>query len=212
MPSGGAGADAGGSASEGGGGGEPPCSNPQTVRVPADFDTWIGSAKPMNNHGTDKVLDVVAGADEQRALLAFTVPQELLGAELRHATLRLHLEANADAGGAARRLGVHQLTKAFEEGRATWLDNVKNTQWAAQGGDFGPQLDSARISAGTSSGNVDFDLTSSLAQLLGPAPIPLSLIVLETTAARPAPAELAFASTQGNASLIPELLLDYCAP
>jgi hypothetical protein len=186
--------------------------NPQTVRVVADYDTWIGSGKPNNNHGSDKVLDVVAGADEHRALVALMVPQKLLGAELRRARLRLHLVSNADVALAERTLGVHQLLKEFEEGRATWNENVKSTAWTNPGGDYGKLLDSARLDAGTSSGNVDFNLTSSIAPLLGATAIPLSLIVLESSAARPPFAELAFGATEGNASLFPELLLDYCDP
>ncbi len=210
---GGAGGEPNVAGGAGGEGGSPPCNNPQTVHVVATDDTWIGSAKVSSTHGSEKILDVTATAgDERRALIALTVPQMLLGAELRRAVLRLHLESNADAGKAVRRLGVHQLTSPFEEGRATWLDNVKKGQWTNEGGDFGSQLGSARIAAGTSSGNVDFNLTSTIEQILGPTPIPLSLIVLESTAARPAPAELAFTATEGNASEIPELLLTYCDP
>jgi hypothetical protein len=205
----GAGADAGASA---GGAGEAPCLNPQTVKVVAETDTWIGSAKPDNNHGSDKMLSVVAGSDEHRALVALTLPQALAGLQFRHAVLRFHLESNADAGLASRRLTVHRLSQPFDAGRATWNEHGKKAAWQTPGGDFGAAWDSATVPAGTATANIDFDVTASVAPLLGATAIPLSLLVRETSAARPVPAELAFTSTEGNASQIPELSLEYCDP
>lgn len=204
----GAGADAGA-----GGAGEPPCLNPQTVKVVAQTDTWIGSAKPDNNHGSDKMLSVVAGTDEHRALIALTLPQALAGLQFHRALLRFHLESNADAGLASRRLAVHRLSQSLDEGRATWNVFGKKTDvWQTPGGDFGGAWDSATVPAGTATGNIDFDVTASVAKLLGATAIPLSLLVRETSAARPGPAELAFTSTEGNASQLPELSLEYCEP
>jgi hypothetical protein len=206
---GGAGPDAGAGA---GGAGEAPCINPQTVKVVAETDTWIGSANPDNNHGSDKLLSVVAGTDEHRALVALTLPKALAGLRFHRATLRFHLESNADAGLASRRLTVHRLSQAFDEGRATWNEFGKKLAWQTPGGDFGASWDSATVPTGTATANIDFDVTASVAKLLGSTAIPLSLLVRETSAARPFPAGLAFASTEGNAPQIPELSLEYCDP
>jgi hypothetical protein len=189
------------------------CANPQSERVAVDGDTWIGAAKPQLNHGKEKQLLVAAGAEEERLLVSLSLPATPAGSALRQAKLRFHLESNADAVLSQRRLGVHRLLQALDEARATWLNWGKNTEkWDLEGGDFGVELAHVTLAAGTSSGNVDFDVTAAIAKLQGPAAIPLSLIVLESSPARPAPAELAFTSREGNASQIPELLLEYCDP
>lgn len=213
MPLGGAGGDTSGAGGDGGGNSEPACVNPRTVTVDAQADTWIGSTKPMANHDSDKMLFVVGGSDEKRALIRLTLPVQQANSRLRRARLRFHLESNSDATKVLRRLAVHQLVQPLQEGRATWLNWGKNGEtWTSPGGDYNDELARTAVPAGTSSGNVDFVVTTTVSQLLGQAAIPLSLIVLEVTQAPDAPAELAFTSTQGNASLIPVVLLDYCDP
>ena len=195
------------------GGAAPACVNPRTTRVAVADDTWIGSARPSNNHGSDKVLSVAAGTDEHRLLVALTLPPAVTGAVLRSALLRFHLESNADVALARRDLGLHQLSQALIENHATWdnYDNGGGSKWAKPGGDFGPELARLSILAGKASGDFDFDVTNIVNKLTRAAPIPLSLIALERTD-RPAPAELDFTSTEGNASQIPQLLLVYCDP
>jgi hypothetical protein len=186
--------------------------NPRTVTVDAEADTWIGVAKPTANHNSDKMLFVTGGSAEQRALVRLTLPVQQASSRLQRARLRLHLESNADATQASRRLGLYQLVQPLQEGRATWLNWGKNGEtWSSPGGDYNEELARTTLPGGTSSGNVDFVVTTSVSQLLGQAAIPLSLIVLELTAPDTS-AALAFTSTQGNASLIPVVLLDYCDP
>lgn len=211
---GGSGGQPGGAGGEGGTPVEPACVNRQTVRAVALEDTWIGSAKPGDNHGDESVLSVVAGADEHRLLIAFDLPALVVGASLRQATLSFHLESNANVDLAARELSLHRLTRALNERRATWenFSNGGNNKWTTPGGDFGPQLAKTVIAGQTSSGPVDFDVTQPVAKIIGAVPIPLSLIVRETSQALPPPAELAFTSSEGNASQIAELLLVFCDP
>jgi hypothetical protein len=136
----------------------------------------------------------------------------LAGLQFHRALLRFHLESNADAGLMSRRLTVHRLSQPLDEGRATWnVFGKKADVWQTPGGDFGAALDSATVPIGTATGNVDFDVTVAVGKLLGASAIPLSLLVREASATGPV-AELAFTSTEGNASEIPELSLEYCDP
>jgi hypothetical protein len=189
-----------------------PCLNLEQQAVVVTADTWIDSAKPGTGHGNDVLLSVVAGTAERRTLLGFMLPAVPAGKVLNRASLALHLESDADVNLIARRLGLHQLDKPVSESRATWTNyaNGANGRWMTLGGDFGPELSSVMLRAGMSSGTVTFKVTDPIRKLIGPAPIPLALIVLEKSAPPVAPAELAFTSREGDASGIPALILDYC--
>ena len=201
----GAGAGAGGDTTA-------PCVNLEQQAVVVTADTWIDSAKTGAGHGNDAMLSVVAGTAERRTLLGFTLPAVPAGKVLNRASLVLHLESDADVKLTARRLGLHKLDQPVSESRATWTNyaNGANGRWAMLGGDFGPEVSSVMLRAGTSSGGVTFKVTELIRTLIGPAPIPLALIVLEKSSPPAEPAELAFTSSEGDASGIPALILDYC--
>ena len=199
----------------GAGGAAPaPCVNLEQQRVTTTADTWIDAAKPKNGHGAETTLSVVAGAAERRALLGFMLPAVPTGKALNRARLVLHLETNADVNLEARRLGLHQLTQEVSEPSATWLnfDNGNMGKWASAGGDYGAELAAVMLPVGMSNGSVTFELSEPARQLISTRPIPLWLIVLEKSSPATAPAELAFASREGDASSIPALILDYCDP
>ncbi len=198
----------------GGAGGAPAaCVNPQQRVVAVSLDTWIEAAKPNAAHGNDKMLSVVAGGQERRALLQLTLPAVVPGAVLLKATLALHLQANADLGLAQRQLRVHRLEQEISEARTTWTDWGQGSRsWTLPGGDFGPTLAQAAIPAGTADGSLSFNLTAAVRGTLSAQAVPLALIVLESSAPPPPPAELAFTSREGDASGIPALILEYCEP
>ncbi len=198
----------------GGAGGAPSgCLSPQGQVVTVAADTWIEAVKPTTGHGNDKTLSVVGGAQERRALLQLTLPAALPGAVLLKATLALQLQANRDAGLALRQLSVHRLEHTVDESRTTWNAWAQgNRAWTKPGGDFGPPLAQAAIPAGTSGGTLTFDVTAAARAALSAQPVPFALIILESGAPPPLPAELAFASREGDASAIPALILEYCEP
>jgi hypothetical protein len=211
---GGAGAGGEGAASAGGGTGIN-CVNPRAVVAPIAADTWIGSAKPSAAHASDPQLSVGAGSDEHRALMQVTLPAAPTDAVLSRATLVLTLESNADAGLSARRLALHRLDRPLDASRTTWTNygNGGSRQWTTPGGDFGIQeLGHANLPEGGQQAQATFNITSFVQGAAGAAPIPLSLIVLETTPALPVPAELAFTSVEGDTAGRPQLILQYCDP
>ena len=197
-----------------GGAGGSPCLNPQPQIALLDADTWIGSGKPTNGHASDLTLSVAAGSDEHRALIAVTLPAAPAGTVLRRATLAFRLESNAEASLAARRLGLHRLTQAFDASRTTWnnYDNGASKRWMTPGGDFGIEVGHADLRPNTASGLVLFNVTLAVRAIAGADAIPLSLIVLESSPALPVPAELAFTSAKGDTADVPRLILQYCDP
>jgi hypothetical protein len=206
---GGAPEESGGAGSAGAG---TDCANPQVVVGVVTADTWIESAKPNANHGTDKTLSVIGGGQERRALLQVALPAIAPGAVLLRATFSLHV-SNAAAGLVARRLALHQLSREVIEARATWLNwNNGNRIWTTAGGDYGPVLSPATLPAGELDATLTFDVTVAVEEALSTQTAELPFIVLETSAPPPAPAELAFTAKEGNASGIPTLIVDYCAP
>lgn len=209
--------DAGAPIGPGGAGGAvgmPGCTEPQERVVLVGADTWIEADKPSNGHGNDQVLSVVGGGQERRALLEVTLPAVPAGTVLLEATLTLHLQANADVGLAERRLQVRLLSQAVTEARTNWTNwgNGSSRKWLLPGGDFGSVIDSARISAGTAEGSLAFNVTATVQAAWSAAEVALPFIVMENGAPPPAPAELAFTSSEGDASLVPTLLLQYCEP
>jgi hypothetical protein len=208
----------GGATNPGGGGvgagGTPvTCDAPEQRVLPIATDTWIDAAKPSTTHGTDKQLSVVGGAGERRALLQVGLPAAPDGAWLIEATLTLSVESNADVTLAPRRFALHRLSQAFVENRTTWLnfDNAGKA-WAAPGGDFElQQLAGADFSEAGAPGVLSFDVTEALGLLFSSQAVPLSLIILETGTVPAAPSELAFTSTEGDAS-DPSLVIDFCTP
>jgi hypothetical protein len=213
TPSGGTPNGGTGGTPNGGTGGTSTCIHPQSSQIPVDADTWIEQAKSSATHGDDPQLFVVGGNAEERALLSFTVPAPPNGTALHHASLRLHLEGNADSSLAARRLAVCDLTRGFNEARATWTNYDKSggAKWSIAGGDIGGELAAVMLARSTSNGSVTFDVTQALAAFSDNGAFSLPLIVLDKTSpARPAPAELAFTSAQGTAAQRPALLLEYC--
>lgn len=198
----------------GGAGGVATCANPQQQVVAVTADTWIEAAQPSTGHGNDATLSIVSGGQEQRALFELTLPVAVAGAVMVKATLELHLETNADVGLVQRRLRVHPLAQAVSESRATWNNwsNGASRQWLLPGGDFGAALAETTLPAGSSDGALTFDLTGPIGKALGPQPVVMSFIVLESSASPPGPAELAFTSSEGDASRVPALSIEYCQP
>jgi hypothetical protein len=197
-----------------GAGSEPPlCNDPRQVIVPMAFDTWIESAKPKQSHGSDLDLLVVGAPDERRALLQLMLPAHDDGEALLGAQLTLHLKANSDAGGAARQLGLHRLTR--EVGSNTTWDNYSSgasRKWTTPGGDFGPELARLSVPAASTEAVLSFDVTELIRSTQSPTPVTLSVVVLEIGSAPAAPADLAFDAVEGDASVSPQLSLSYCAP
>lgn len=212
---GGAGGAAGAEPDPSGGAGSPGgCLGPTSLVVPFGDDTWIESAKPSSQHGTDEVLFVVAGSSERRALLSLALPTLPVGAALVSAYVTLHLESNADVELAARQLELHALTQPVTEGRTTWNNwgNGGMRKWVLPGGDFGPAVASVDVASGTPSAHLSFDVTATVAAILAVPGVPLSLIAIEAGPSPPAPAELAFTSAEGDAVFVPSLSLAYCPP
>lgn len=213
----GAAANAGAAADAPGGASGAPsgCMSPQQQVVAVTVDTWIEAAKPNAGHGNDKLLSVVGGAAEARALFQVTLPALAPGTVLLKATLALHLATNADVGLVKRELRVHRLGQEISETRTTWTNWGQGTThaWTTPGGDFGPMLARAAIPAGTSNGAVTFELTAAVQTAVSPQAVPLALIVVEDSVPPAAPAELAFTSREGDASSgPPALILAYCPP
>ena len=197
----------------GAGGAAPGCLDAQQQVVAVTIDTWIESAKPNAGHGNDKLLSVVGGGQERRALLQLLLPAVVPGAVLLKATLALHLQANADVGLAKRQLRVHRLEHEIIEARTTWNDWGQGSRsWTLPGGDFGPVLAQAALPTGTSDGALTFNVTAAVRAAFSADAVPLALIVLESSAPPAAPADLAFTSHEGDASSIPALIIEYCPP
>ena len=145
--------------------------------------------------------------------MQLTLPAALPGAVFVKAILALHLQANADVGLATRQLRVHRLEHDITEARTTWNNwGQGNRAWATPGGDFGPALAQASIPAGSSDGALTFNVTAAVRAAFSAQVFPLALIIIENSAPVAAPAELAFTSTEGAASGIPALILEYCQP
>jgi hypothetical protein len=214
APNGGVGGATNPGGGEAGAGGAPPtCVAPEQRVLNIAADTWIDAAKPSTTHGADKQLWVVGGSGERRILLQVGLPAAPEGSWLIKATVNLNVESNADVTLAARRFALHRLTQPFVENRTTWLnfDNAGKT-WAAPGGDFElQQLARADFSEAGTPALLSFDVTEALGSLFSDQAVPLSLIILETGTVPPAPSELAFTSTEGDAS-DPTLVIDFCAP
>lgn len=202
-----------GEPSVGGAAGAPSCAETRVLRVRIDADTWIQEDEPKARHGSDAQLFVVSGSAERRALFSLTLPSLPAGAVLERATFVLHLEADADRLELSRTLALRRLQQSFDEMHASWsnYDNGK-AAWAQAGGDLGAELAPTVTIAGPASEQVSFDMTRRLDRILGGAPLPLSLIVLETSASPSFPGEFVFASTEGTATDAPLLVLEYCAP
>lgn len=198
--------DAGGSAGQP----EARCVNRQVQHVPVNADTWIDAEKPNARHGNDEQLLVVSGTPERRALFALTLPGAPPGSRLQRAAFVLRLEGNGASTG--RALALHRLKQAFNEARASWRAYDDGSQWDAFGGDFGPELASAEIPSGTTTGAVLFDVTEPVGSVLGSSSIPLALIVIETSAATAESMPLSFTSLDAgaNAAGAPSLRLVYC--
>jgi hypothetical protein len=113
-----------------------------------------------------------------------------------------------------RQLRLHQLEHPVMENRATWnrWDNGASGNWKNPGGDFGVAIAEAEVAAGTAAGIVGFDVTTIVGRSFATVPVPLSLILLETSAPPPAPADLAFTSSEGDASGVPALIVEFCGP
>jgi hypothetical protein len=196
----------------GAGGAEPVCSQLQQVLSVPTADTWIDAARPSTGHGPDDRLFVVGGTAERRALLQFTLPAAVPGATLLRATITLQLASNDDVSLAERVLEMSLLEQQVDEGRTTWNNwgNGASRRWSLPGGDFGPALAFATLPALSMSGEVEFDVTALAADAFSATAVPLPLIVREVGAPPTPPAELAFTSRQGDASKVPELLIEYC--
>ena len=208
-------AGAAGEAAGAGGAAPLPCVSPeQEVVLAPTADTWIEAARPSTGHGTDVLLSVLGGSDERRALLQITLPAAPAGKQLSRARLVLELQQNADVTLAARSLGLEELGQAVSETQTTWLNYDKggSHRWMLAGGDVVAELATATLRAGTASGALTFEVTVPIRKIVGAAAIPLSLIVIEKGPTPAAPAELAFASREGDALGVPTLILDYCDP
>lgn len=189
------------------------CTNPRVLFGQVLADTWIEAAKPKATHGNDNALSVVSGGQQRRALLQLTLPAVPAGAVVLRATLSLHLESNADVDLLERQLTVHLLAQEVSEGRATWEKwGSGNSDWVTLGGDFGPVVGEATLAAGSATAVLSIDITAPVVQGLAANAASLPFIVLESSAPPPAPADLAFTSTEGDASGIPAFSVEYCEP
>jgi hypothetical protein len=212
-------AGAGGTSTMGGapdpGGGAPGCDNLQKRTLPVTSDTWIEQAKPGSTHGQDALLSLVgAPGAEERLLLVLPVPARPDGVVLLRATLQLTVEVNEDASLAERQLSLHLLTQDYVEDKASWTNysNGASKKWAALGGDFAPAAAAdATFASSTSTGPLNFDVTAAVEQALGATAVPLSVIILESGIVPAAPAKLAFASAEGDATG-PSLVVEFCPP
>jgi hypothetical protein len=210
-------AGAGGVESVAGGGGSggsvtQSCATPKSYVANTTLDLWIGAGQATVNHGSELILSVNGGSDERRALFAVTIPVAPEGTVLLSAEVALQLEANADEGKAARRLGLFLLQPlAVDESEANWRRYAKgNARWNSEGGDLGEQISEMTVPAGTSSGLVRFDVTERVRAVLGAAASSYVLVLLELGTPLTAPSALTFTSREGNASRAPSLLLSYC--
>lgn len=194
----------------GGAGGAPTCRHPQTLSVPVEADTWLDAAASSARHGADELLSVMAGDSERRAIFALTLPPTPPGAFLERARFVLHLANNADTSLAERRLGLHRLMNAFDEARASWSRYDAGSKWQQAGGDFGPEVASAIVAAGTANGGVSFDVTQELGKIVATSPVALAWLVLETPDYASGSSELSFTSRDQAVLEIPTLVLEYC--
>ena len=192
------------------------CENPEPYVVTTSLDSWIGSAAPSANHGDESLLYVCGGSDERRALFALTIPAALAGARLLRAEIVLSLESNADASKAVRKLALWRLQSlAVREDKVTWTHFTQgNNTWTTPGGDLEELLAERTLPPGTTSGLVGFDVLGKLPAGPPSSAITYEIAVLETGAAPPAPAQMAFTSRQSNVAgwVAPELRLSYCPP
>jgi len=199
------------SVGNGGAGGEAPRCDVSQVTASLGLDTWIDSARRKVSSPDDVALSVVRAPDERRALLQLELPAVDGAAELVGASLTLHLESNADVAAGARQLAVHLLELPIDA-KASWVNATKNTKWTTEGGDFAAELASLTLPPGSTDATLTFDVTALLRSSLTAAPVTVGLVVLEIGAAPPPPAELAFTSSEGDASKSPRLVLTYCQP
>lgn len=187
---------------------------PMMHEVKVTGDTWIESNKPNTNHVLDKQLFVVGGIEERRVLLSFDLPAVSSGSKLNSAILKLKLQSNADMTKVSRLLELHVVSRAVNEVQATWLNWEKGVmgKWTVPGGDFGPVEAAQSLKAGTTTGQVRFDVSQVVRPLLKTKSVPLDLLVAEGGIAPEVPAELAFMALEGDASGYPVLSLDTCEP
>lgn len=189
------------------------CTNPLTLSGDVPADTWIEAANPKATHGNDTWLSVVSGGQPRRALLQLVLPAVPAGAVVVRATLSLHLQSNADVDLAARQLTVHELAQEVQETRATWEKwSNGNNSWMTLGGDFGQVEAEASLPAGSSTAALSIDITTLVAGALAANVASLPLLVQESSAPPPGPADLAFTSSEGDASARPALSVEYCEP
>jgi hypothetical protein len=219
MPDSSAGSSQAGAPVEGGAGGSSgasaaSCAAPQQLAVKTTLDTWIEAKSPNSTHGSDAQLSVLGGGSERRALLGFVLPAAPAGALLLGATLHLRLESNADVTHAARSLAVNELLREASPARATWLNygSGASRRWTLAGGDFGAALTLTPLPAEKAAGPVVFDVTELARSAFAAQSPALGLIVREVGLVPSAPAELAFTSSEGDASSTPSLVIEYCLP
>lgn len=217
TPLGGAWGDGGavgdGGAAGDGGNPQPACENPVDEVAIVSLDTWIEHASQDSGHGDDTVLSVVGGGSPRRALFELTLPVMPEGAVLLEASLELHLEKNAHAMLAERTLAVHRLLHPISESKTTWRQfaNGAKGDWDAPGGDFAAERGDGVVPASSMTGLVPIDARPAVAPVFA-SQVDVSLIVLETSAPPPAPADLSFTSSEGATSDAPKLRLRYCPP
>lgn len=168
---------------------------------------------PGATHGDDGLLYVDAGA-ARRALFSMSLLVAPPGAVLISASVTLTLVTNADASQSERQLELHVLTHPVNEDRTSWNNwsNGTSRRWTRPGADFGPAIASAALPASTSAGQLTFDVSAALAEVVAGQAAELSLIALELAGPAVAPSELAFGSSEGDASAAPSLILRYCPP
>ena len=213
APAGGAGGDASNHGGGAGGALEPVCAEPVDQTLSVTRDTWLEQAAQNTNHGSELLVYVVGGGSERRALFQLQLVDVPDGAVLLKATFEASLQQNADTTGEARQLSLQRSLHLFDESKANWLqfDSGSNGDWAKAGGDLiGARVD-ATLPANSVAGSVSFDVTSMIAAVFAPN-AEVALLVREPNMPPPAPAELAFMSRQGDASLSPKLHLRYCPP
>jgi hypothetical protein len=103
--------------------------------LPVSDDTWIESATPTVNHGTDTLLSIRAdnGAD-QRILLKFNL-SSLTGTGLSVATAKLYFYIKSTSGAT---IFLYKSNTNWKGTDATWQVARYPVNWATPGGDYNP--------------------------------------------------------------------------
>ena len=111
--------------------------SPVTTTLSPIKDTYIDSANPSINYGSDTVIrmdEATGGLGDGRVLLQFDLSSIPSGATITSATLQVEASGKSGAAGDSSIINVYEVTEAWDEGAATWDERQALTAW---GGDAG---------------------------------------------------------------------------